>query len=324
MSSTRNVRNIAVLLFIFLGQAALAQTETAATVPASFAGTYNLSYSLSAAGGPFSSGQAVTLVVGTDNSLCVDGKTLTAPVLRNGNGHEAIWKDTAASVEYALSSLINGFNEVNVGGLGGSPFYGQLQGSKSSDATTCSSSSTPTVTTSMTQIFELAESKLADFFPPGAVTAFLDNYVYRFYPSTGVYLAFADGNVFLLGGGFGDAVVSAGSLSSVLTALEVYEVPDTSGLELWNLTISGTVTTFGTSINFAGISLTDIPAPDLGDLDAINEEIETTLAGVATGMSSVSITVVNNGSSQRTFDVTFNATANGVTIGYNLRYDYTK
>ena len=323
MSSIRNLKSLAVLLLVFVHQIVLAQSETAATVPASLTGTYNLSYSMSAAGGPFSAGQAVTLVVGSDNSLCVDGKTLTAPVLRNGNGHEAIWKDSSASVEYALSSLINGFNEVNVGGLGGSPFYGQLQGSKSSDATTCAS--TPAVTTSMTQIFELAESKLANFFPAGAVTSFLDNYVYRFYESTGVYLAFADGNVFLLGGGFGEAVVSAGTISSVLTALDAYEVSDVvDGAELWNLSISGTLTTFGNTINFAGINLTSVPAPNLDNTNEINEEINSTLAGVATGISSISITVVNNSSTQRTFDVAFNATANGIAVSYNLRYDYTK
>lgn len=324
MSLIRNFKSYAVVLFVFVHQISMAQTETAATVPASFAGTYNLTYSMSATGGSFSNSQAVTLVVGSDNSLCVDGKTLTAPVLRNGNQHEAIWKDTAASVEYALSSLVNGFNEVNVGGLGGSPFYGQLQGSKSSDATTCSS--TPAVTAGMTQIFELAESKLAGFFPSGATTLFLENYVYRFYESTGVYLAFADGNVFLLGGGFGEAVVSAGSISSVLSALEVFEVSvgSTGSADLWNLNISGTVVTLGTSINFAGINLANIPAPDLDNTNAINDEINSTLAGVATGISSISITVVNNASSQRTFDVSFNATANGITIGYNLRYDYTK
>ncbi|MBL4573358.1 MAG: hypothetical protein JKY86_09840 [Gammaproteobacteria bacterium] len=327
MSLIKNFKSYAVLLLVFVHQIALAQTETAATLPASFVGTYNLTYSLSAAGGPFSSNQAVTLVVGSDNSLCVDGKTLTSPVLRNGNAHEAIWKDATASVEYALSSLVSGFNEVNVGGLGGSPFYGQLRGSKSSDATSCSSTTpAPLVTASMMEIFELAESKLADFFPAGAVTLFLDSYVYRFYEATGVYLAFADGNVFLLGGGFGEAVVSAGSISSVLTALEVYEVGggSTASTDLWNLSISGTLTTFGNTINFSGISLANIPAPDLDNTSEINEEINSTLAGVATGISSIAITVVNNSSTQRTFDVAFSATANGIAISYSLRYDYTK
>jgi len=331
MSLIKNFKSYAVFLLVFVHQIAVAQTETAATVPASFAGTYNLTYSQSASGGPFSNSQAVTLVVGTDNSLCVDGNALSSPVLRNGNAHEAIWKDTSASVEYALSSLVNGFNEVNVGGLGGSPFYGQLQGSKSSDSTSCTSSSTPTptVTASMTQLFELAETKLPEFFPPGSITLFLDSYVYRFYQSTGVYMAFADGNVLLLGGGFGDSVVNAGSISTVITALELYTAPGTgssggSATDLYNLNISGTVTTFGVNVNFAGIGLNNVPAPDLGNTNEIDQEINSTLAGVASGISSISITVVNNTSSRKTFDVSFSAVANGLNISYNLRYDYTK
>lgn len=327
MSPIRNIRSLAVLLVVFVHQIAMGQTETAATVPASFAGTYNLTYSLFGAGGPLEDDQAVTLVVGTDNSLCVDGKTLSSPILRNGNQHEAIWLDSATNAEYALSSLVDGFNEVNVGGPGGSPFYGQLQGSKSSDDTSCVA--TTTVTAAMTSVFELAESKLSEFFPAGAVTLFLENYVYRFYESTGVYLAFADGNVFLLGGGFGEAVVEAGSISSVLTILEDFEVSvgdtgeDTSGLELWNLSISGDLTVLGNAVNFAGIDLVDVPAPDLDSTDELNNEINSTLEGVATSISSISITVVTNTSTQRTFDVTFSATANGVAVSYNLRYDYT-
>ncbi|GJM13532.1 MAG: hypothetical protein DHS20C12_19350 [Pseudohongiella sp.] len=323
MSSIRKFRIYAAVLFVFMHQFAMAQSETAATVPSSFVGTYNLTYSQSASGGPFGNNEAVTLVVGSDGSLCVDGKTLTSPVLRNGNAHEAIWADSSASVEYALSSLVDGFNEVNVGGLGGSPFYGQLQGSKSSDATSCASASTVEVTASMESIFALAESKLADYFPPGAVTQFLENYVYRYYESTGVYMAFADGNVFLLGGGFGEAVVSAGSISSVLSALEVFEV-SIDGTDLWNLNISGTVSVLGNAVSFAGIDLASIPAPDLDNTSEINQEITTTLEGVATGISSISITVINNSSTQRTFDVEFDATANGIDVSYNLRYDYTK
>lgn len=326
MSLIKIFRSYAVLLLVFVHQLAMAQTETPATVPSSLTGTYDLTFTMTSAGGPFSNGQSVTVVFGVDNTLCIEGKTLTSPVLRNGNPHEATWADSSANLEYSLSSLVSGFNEVNVFGPNSSPFYGQLKGSKTSDATSCSSAPAPVVTASMVDIFELAESKLAEFFPSGAVTQFLDNYVYRFYEATGVYLAFADGNVFLLGGGFGEAVVNAGSISSVLTALDVYEVSGggTGSVDLWNLSISGTVTVLGNAVSFAAINLADIPAPDLGDTNAISQEINSTLAGVATGISSISITVVNNSSSQRTFDVEFNATTAAGSVSYNLRYDYTR
>lgn len=328
MLAFKKFHPLTLLLLLAFSQFGAAQTEAPATIPASLTGTYNLTYSQSSAGGPFTNGEAVTLVVKADNTLCVKGATFSNPVLRNGNAHEAIWTASSLNVEFALSSLVNGFNEVNVGGLGGSPFFGQLQGSKASANTTCASQAV--VTSTMTSVFELAESKLSEFFPPGAVTLFLENYVYRFYPSTGIYLAFADGNVFLLGGAFGDAVVEAGSLSSVLNALEVYE-PVVSGggtgnLDLWTLTISGSFdTAFIQNLAFSGITLTDIPAPDLNDLDEINDEIVKSLEGVASSIGNVSITVVNNTSSRRTFDVSMTATVTGAgTVTYNLRYDYTK
>lgn len=329
MSIYKFVRNLPLLIAALFAQLALAQTETPATIPASIAGTYSLTYSQNGAGGPFSNGQAVTVVVKTDNSLCINGTTYTNPVLRNSNAHEAIWKATSINTEFALSSLVTGFNELNLGGLGGSPFYGQLRGSKTSTSTSCTSQ--PVVTASMNSLFQLAESKLAEFFPSGAITLFLENYVYRFYPSTGVYLAFAGDNVYLLGGPFGNAVVEAGSISTVLSALEVYQPANTGGsgsgsADLWTLTISGSFnTTFIQNLAFSGITVNNIPAPDLNNTSAINQEINSTLSGVATNISSISVTVVNNTSSRRTFDVRFNATLAGAgTVTYNLRYDYTK
>lgn len=182
------------------------------------------------------------------------------------------------------------------------------------------------VTDSMNQIFSLAESKLSEFFPPGAQTGFQDQYVYRFYEATGVYLAFGEGNVYLLGGAFGEAIVEAGSISFVLNTLDAYTAPiDTGGVDLWNLTISGTVNTGFVSVGFDQITLNDIPAPDLNDTEEINQEIVNSLEGIATGLTSIQISVVNNSENQRTFDVTFSATVQGVlTYSYNLRYDYTR
>ena len=312
-----------------LGQVSLAQSETAASVPASFVGTYTLSYDAFNSGGPYSQGQSVTLVLGSDNTLCIDGKSLSNPVFRNGNTAEAIWVAQSANLELAVSNFLGDFNEINVAGSGGSPFFGQLSGSKTSDSTVCGagSSSTPTVTAEMQSIFSLAESRLSQYFPPGAVTAFLDNYVYRYYESTGIYLAFADGNVYLLGGAFGDQIVNAGTQSFVATELTNY--PTTSAnLGDWDLTISGTVDTGFVSVAFSDITLTDIPAPEVDDFDAIEQELETTLEGVVASFGSVQTTVINNSTNRRTFDVEFSATVNssGVSLSYTykLRYDYTR
>lgn len=318
-----------------------AQTETPATVPSTFVGTYQTTFESFNAQSPIATGTSVTLVIGSDNSLCVDGVKLENPVFANGNTAEGVWKDSASSLAYAVSNFQTGFNEVNVIGINFSPFYGQLKGSKVSDSTTCQAGSTPAeptttapvATAAINQIFSLAESKLPNFFPSGAVTLTLDQYVYRFYPSTSVYLAFANDAVFLLGGPFGEAIVNAGSVSTVLASLEAIEAPTTqpgtggsTTPDLWNLAISGSFSSaFVQNIAFSGITLSNIPAPDLGDFDAINTEINSSLAGVASGISSTSITIVTNTANQRTFDVSFGATLDGLgAVTYNLRYNYTR
>jgi len=279
----------------------------------------------------------VTLVLGADNSLCINGQTLNNPVFRNGNQVEAIWKDETNGFEVAVSNFTGSFNEVNVTGANFSPFYGQLGGSKTSDSTTCGAGSgngsggagTPEVTANMNAIFAAAESKLPAIFSPGQQTQFQDQYVYRFYPNTGVYLAFADGSVFLLGGEFGQAVVNAGSIQFVLDTLESYPASGTGAgdgsVEVWDLTISGTFdTSLIQNLNFSGITLNGVPAPDLSNTEAINQEIVSTLAGQASGISSISITVVEDSANRRTFDVSFSATTQAGSVSYDLRYDYTR
>lgn len=109
------------------GAPPIGANETPATIPTSLHGQYALTFQqgMGSTGGPYTNGQKVTFTVGA-GTLSFGGKTLTTPVLRNGNPQEAIWKDTQAGVEYALSSLTKVFNEINVGGLGGAPFYGQF------------------------------------------------------------------------------------------------------------------------------------------------------------------------------------------------------
>ena len=303
-----------------------AQSEEAATIPASFHGTYALTFTSFNSESPIASDTAFTLVLRADNSLCVNDTVLTAPVLRNGNPAEAIWTDSDASLEYAISNLTSSFNEVNVLGLQGSPFYGQMNGEKVSDDTSCSSSSSPEVTSSMESIFSLAESKLSEFFPSGAVTQFFENYVYRYYESTGIYLAFAEGNVFLLGGAFGEAILDAGAISSVLSTLEVYQPIAVDSGDLWNLEISGTFSTsMVPNVAFDGITLEGVPAPDLGNNDEISQEIISSLDGIASGIGSISITVIANTENQRTFDVSFSATVPSLgAVTYDLRYRYTR
>lgn len=110
------------------------------TVNPAMVGTYTLTYHQEAAGAPFTNLQQVPVTIGANNTLQIDGKTLTNPFNRKLNGStsphlpELIWIDTARNIEYALSDNQSGtFNEINVGDASrpqpaGFPFFlGQLR-----------------------------------------------------------------------------------------------------------------------------------------------------------------------------------------------------
>lgn len=94
---------------------------TPATVNPVLVGTFDLTYSEANPGAPFTDGQMVQVIVGSDNSLQLPGgTTLTNPFFRifgsAANEAEVIWLDSANNLEYALSDNSSGtFNEINVG-----------------------------------------------------------------------------------------------------------------------------------------------------------------------------------------------------------------
>ena len=88
---------------------------TPTTIPASIAGLWNVRYFESQPGAPYASNELAHFTVGTDGTLNINNQiVLSTPVLCNGNEHEAIWKDSTNNLLYALSSLVSGFNEINV------------------------------------------------------------------------------------------------------------------------------------------------------------------------------------------------------------------
>jgi hypothetical protein len=112
-----------------LGLVCFVGEPTAATIPSSIAGVYHLNYSQANSGGPYSDGELVHFTVGEDGTLDINRQTvLTTPVLCGGNEQEATWKDLDTGLIYSLSSLTNGFNEINLGDASGSSiqFLGQF------------------------------------------------------------------------------------------------------------------------------------------------------------------------------------------------------
>lgn len=67
------------------------------------------------------------------------------------------------------------------------------------------------------QLLDFAEVYYPDYFPGHPVTGTALGYVYRHYESTGLYLGVRDGEVYVLGGVFGNEVVDVGPLTRFIT-----------------------------------------------------------------------------------------------------------
>jgi hypothetical protein len=63
------------------------------------------------------------------------------------------------------------------------------------------------------QLFALAESSYAAYFPSKQATRTFDGWAYRYYPETGIYLAVIGSGVYVLGGAFGTEVMRLGEIT---------------------------------------------------------------------------------------------------------------
>lgn len=310
--------------------------EAPATVPTSFTGTYDLSYANAQTGSPLTNGTAVSVVIAPGGLICLGGYTLTDPITRNGNAHEAIWVESTGGIEIALSSLVNGFNEINVGSTSGT-WYGQLQGSKTSTATTgCGANSTPAPDmTKINELFALAQTQYAQFFPASAnaTNQTLDDYIYRAYPN-GIYLAINNGDVYVMGGTFGNEPSKQGSLEAILSQLSGTDVDIDVPVAAegdYKLVVTGNIATTvaGISINtgFPAVTIDNIAAPDASDIDGIRDAVKASLKEI-NFVGTIDVSEVTSTSSAFSFKIAFKGsiTTNGVTStsDYLLIYNYTK
>ena len=251
-------------------------------------------------------------------------------MLRNGNGHEAIWTESTVGVDIALSSIISGFNEINVGSSTGT-WWGQLRGTKSSTSTTgCGAVTTPAPDlTKINELFAAAQAKLAQYFPPSAnaVNQTLDDYIYRFYPSTGIYLAINKGEIYVMGGSFGNTPLPQGNIETILSELGKINVDVPPAAEGdYKLVINGTITISSVVVlppQAFSVTIDKIAAPSSSDIDGIRDAVKEALKDVNfTG--TIDVSEVSSSSSGISFRVAFTGTSSGVNIAYNLLYTYTK
>ncbi len=87
----------------------------------------------------------------------------------------------------------------------------------------------------------------------------------------------------------------------------------------WTLTVSGTVTNsmLGVPVD-VDVPVSNVPAPPSAS------EMAQVIAGDYSGAGSVNVTVINDSADRKTFRVTFQLSASGVTMNYDLTYDYQR
>jgi alpha-tubulin suppressor-like RCC1 family protein len=87
-------------------------------------------------------------------------------------------------------------------------------------------------------LFDFAEAQFPHLFPSHRPDMAVEDWRYRFYPETGIFLVVADGRVYVLGGPFGDQVRYVGLAQDVLnppSSVVVTVSAPASGKAAWNI-----------------------------------------------------------------------------------------
>ena len=196
---------------------------------------------------------------------------------------------------------------------------------------------TTTVTTDVQSIFDLAAQVYPSLLVNGSAFGLYQGYTYRFFASSGIYVGIKDNKVFTMGGPFGSAIKEQGTVSLVLNALQTAKAkidaakpvtpttPTTPAIPtgLYTLKVTGNVNMslgVSTALNF---TLQNMPAPNVTDTNVIIDQVKSQLAGIS-GIANIKVTSINNTASRVTFRVEFTAVMSGLSVSYDLTYDYTR
>lgn len=77
------------------------------------------------------------------------------------------------------------------------------------------------------RLLDYAEQVFPQYFPERQPNRTLSGWVYRYYPSTGAYIAVIDWRIYVLGGPFGPEVVDVGEVTRYVTAVPLANPPPT-------------------------------------------------------------------------------------------------
>lgn len=207
---------------------ALAQS-TPVSIPANLQGLYRVDMvdaqplSPIKATDPASSADDIQVVITALGTLCVGELTLESPVLTGGLSARARWVLPESELSFELAFTQEGFTGIDVLSAGGTS-YGRLEGLLT-DSDTSSCGDAPVDTSDAVTLFLAAENAFPSLFPPGPFTynQVGGGYdVFRYYQSTGIYLAVRDRKVFARGADYGESFRDVGNLDALID--NIYEL----------------------------------------------------------------------------------------------------
>lgn len=196
---------------------------TPADIPASLSGIYELAYTHYSGTPPFASNAVLGFAInGSDESMCVDGEKLENAYHRTAGASEILLADTQSDLYYGLSTAADGsLNEINVyaGSDEGDNWVGQFTGSLTSASVDCASTGL-SISAEARALFDLASELYPDLFSNPSELREAQGYIYRFFADSGIYVGIQSETVSLLGGPFGNSIVSKGAINDVMLVLE--------------------------------------------------------------------------------------------------------
>lgn len=306
----------------------LNDTPIVATVPSSSFGTYAMRFGDATPFSPFANGTAVTVVLGSGGSLCLDGISLGQPFARQSTPTLAIWEnsDTGINLTLDLAALDPTTLTLDVNSITGLDFS-TMEGDRTSLSTSCGGASSATNITLSNQLFSLVQTHYATLFPASLLSFNqLDgNTVRRFYQSTGMTLSITGEAVSVKGGSYGTNLVQVGLLTPLIAKIIADATPlpaPTPPAPIYDMTATGTgqVRSLSTINVTFDKSLSNVTRPLATDTAALRALVERAMSGTLSTFTSVSTTVTTDTTNTLAFTAT--VTSNTAIAGSSTNRTY--
>ncbi len=198
--------------------------QSAPMIPGGVAGTYELSYSGTMnASIPYKVGDKVSFVLNSaDASICINGTKVNYGAMLTSSNVRYIH----AGFDYVLVIAGNNLSEITLykgsRSLLSNPetLYGRFTGTRTSTATVCGGTPSLVLAAPEQALLDVAGDLFPAFFAQASELQAVEGYRYKFFATSGMYIAFKDDRIYALGGPFGNALVDLGLVSGLLTQLQ--------------------------------------------------------------------------------------------------------